>query len=194
MADLLWCFLVYSFLGFLLEVAYARLLHAEKRDRKCFLLLPLCPVYGLGAVFILLLPAAVQSRPVLLLPLGAAAATAAEYGTGLFYEKAAGVKFWDYSHLPGNRGGRICPLYSGFWGVLALFLVYLLHPAIASLTRTIPDFLLLPALLLLGADGFLTIWLLRREGDTGVLRWYRRKHRAAVQETKAAAASRRLDV
>lgn len=173
----------------MLEIVYARLIHAEKRDRKCFLLLPLCPMYGLGAVMILLLPAQVQSRPGLLVPLGAAAATAAEYVTGLFYEKTARVKFWDYSHLPGNWGGKVCPLYSGFWGVLSLALVYLLHPAIARLTAAIPYFLLPPTLLLLSVDGVFTIRLLRREGDTGALRWYLRKHRSAVQQTKTAAGS-----
>lgn len=193
MAYFLWYFIFYSLLGFLLEVAYARLIHAEKRDRKCFLLLPLCPMYGLGAVMILLLPTAVQSRPGLLMPLGAIAASAAEYGTGLFYEKAAGVKFWDYSHLPGNLGGRVCLLYSGFWGVLALALVYLLHPAIARLTQAIPYFLLPPSLLLLSVDGVLTIRLLRREGDTSALRWYLRKHHSAAQQTKTTV-SRRTDI
>ena len=45
--SLFWIFLIYSFLGFLIEVAYARVTGEAKRDRKCRLLLPLCPVYGL---------------------------------------------------------------------------------------------------------------------------------------------------
>ena len=50
-----WYFLIYSFLGFLVEVAYVRLVGGVKRDRKCRLVLPICPVYGLGAVAITLL-------------------------------------------------------------------------------------------------------------------------------------------
>ena len=53
MARWLWYFYWYSFLGFLLEVAFARISGHPKRDRKCLLLLPLCPVYGLGACLIL---------------------------------------------------------------------------------------------------------------------------------------------
>ena len=49
----LWYFIWYSFLGFLLEVGYARWT-GGRRDRKCLLLLPLCPVYGLGACAVLL--------------------------------------------------------------------------------------------------------------------------------------------
>ena len=41
---LFWYFVLYSFLGFLVEVAYARGLGVEKQDRKCFYFLPLCPV------------------------------------------------------------------------------------------------------------------------------------------------------
>ena len=52
----LWYFIIYSFCGFLLEVAFARAIRHPKRDRKCLLLLPLCPVYGLGMLAVLALP------------------------------------------------------------------------------------------------------------------------------------------
>ena len=60
--EYLWYGLIYSVLGFFLEVAFARVTRAAKQDRKCHLLLPVCPVYGLGAVAILLLPEAVRQR------------------------------------------------------------------------------------------------------------------------------------
>ena len=56
MTDLLWFFWMYSFGGYLLERAFAALTRAERRERKCFLLLPLCPVYGLGMLAVLALP------------------------------------------------------------------------------------------------------------------------------------------
>ena len=46
----LWTFWTYSFLGYLLERGYAIATHADRQARKCFLLLPMCPVYGLGAL------------------------------------------------------------------------------------------------------------------------------------------------
>ena len=54
----LWYFWIYSFLGFLLERMFAALTRAEHRARRCFLLLPLCPVYGLGMLAVLALPSA----------------------------------------------------------------------------------------------------------------------------------------
>ena len=52
----LWYFWIYSFLGYLLERAFAAVTHAEHQGRRCFLLLPLCPVYGLGMLAVLALP------------------------------------------------------------------------------------------------------------------------------------------
>ena len=52
----LWYFWIYSFLGYLLEKLFAKVTRAEQQGRKCFLLLPLCPVYGLGMLAVLVLP------------------------------------------------------------------------------------------------------------------------------------------
>ena len=87
--DWFWYFLFYSFLGFLVEVVYVRLRGEAKRDRKCRLILPVCPVYGLGALAILLLPAGIQSNPLLLFPAAALACTGVEYAAGLFYAYGA---------------------------------------------------------------------------------------------------------
>ena len=42
----LWLFCLYSFLGYLLEKIFAAVTGSRHQVRKCFLLLPLCPVYG----------------------------------------------------------------------------------------------------------------------------------------------------
>ncbi|MEG2455987.1 MAG: putative ABC transporter permease [Oscillospiraceae bacterium] len=170
---LIFYFVIYSFGGFLLEVAFAAVTRNPKRDRKCFYLLPLCPVYGLGAVAILSLPTAVLDSPWLLFFGGGAAATATEYLTGLFDEKVAGVAFWDYSHLPLNVGGKVCLLFSGVWGLLAVALVNLLHPAVSGIAAAIPPFLALPLLTLVLGDALRSVCLLRRCGSADCLRWGR---------------------
>lgn len=166
-----WLFLFYSFCGFLLEITFARLFRHPKRDRKCHLLLPVCPVYGLGALGILLLPQAVKASPPLLFLGGAAAATAAEWGMSLFYEKAAGAAFWDYRALPLNIGGRVCLWFSLFWGLLALPLVYAVQPAMGPWLSAIPPAVNIPAALFYLGDAAVSLMLLRR-GGTEALRWY----------------------
>ncbi len=78
MALIFWQFLFFSFCGFLIEVAFARLTHSPKPDRKCHLLLPVCPVYGLGALAVLALPASVKASPALLYLLGGMVCTLVE--------------------------------------------------------------------------------------------------------------------
>ena len=167
----LWYFIIYSFFGFLLEVAFARAINDPKRDRKCFVLLPLCPVYGLGACLILLVAPPARG-PLWVMAAGGLAATAAELAMGLFYQFVLGVKFWDYSGMRGSVGGLICPAFSLCWSVLALALVYLVHPAVAPLAERIPAGLVPPALILLCSDALVSCVALRRTGTTEVLRWY----------------------
>ena len=167
----LWDFYWYSFLGFLLEVAFARISGHPKRDRKCLLLLPLCPVYGLGACLILWL-APLGRGPLWVAVSGGLAATGAELVLGAFYRDVLGVKFWDYQGMPGSLGGLVCPVFSLCWTVLALVLVYGVQPLAEPFLAAIPPGLAPPAAILLGADGLVSCAALRRSGSTEVLRWY----------------------
>jgi uncharacterized membrane protein len=172
LSALFWAFLTYSFFGFLLELLYARLT-GSRPDRKCLLVLPLCPVYGLGALGILLLPR--FSTPFLLFLAGGAVATGVEYLLALFYEKCLGVKFWDYAGLPGAIHGRVCLPFSIVWGLLALPLVDWLHPALAPVFRSVPGPVTLLAALTVGADLVLSAGILRLTGDREKLRWYEKR-------------------
>ena len=167
-----WYFLIYSFLGFLLEVAYARSTGEPKQDRKCSLLLPICPVYGLGALGLLALPEAVRGNPLLLFPAAVLLCTGVEWLTGCFYEKVFLVTFWDYSHLPMHLGRHVCLRFALCWGALAVAIYWLLHPWVAWLALHIPTWLAPPAAALLLVDTLLTAILLRRTRDTSSLRWY----------------------
>lgn len=183
MARLFWYFLIYSFLGFLLEVLFARITRAPKQDRKCLLLLPLCPVYGIGALLIVSLPPFIRRHGVLLLVLGALSATAAEYFMDVFYEKVLKIRFWDYSALPGNLNGRVCLPFSAVWGLLSLALVYWVHPAVTRWAARIPTGWTLPAALFFLLDSVLTVLLLRAARSTAALRWYDRFRRPRREQS-----------
>lgn len=183
MARLFWLFLFYSFFGFVLEVLFARITHSNKQDRKCMYFLPLCPVYGLGALLIVSLPGYVQTHPALLFLFGTLAATLAEYATDWAYEKTLGVRFWDYSAMPWNLNGRVCLLFSFAWGLLALALTGWVHPIITHWVSDIPASWTLPAVLFFLLDGFFTVLLLRTTRDTSSLRWYDRFRRTAEEQS-----------
>ena len=155
----LW-FLFYSFGGYLLEKLFARLTHSPNQVRKCFLFLPLCPVYGLAmTVLLALLPEG--AGPLLRIFLGGMICTAIEYLVHLFYEKALGIRFWDYSALRGHIRGRICPQFALIWGVLSAAAVRWIQPFAEELAALTPPAAVYALWLLLAADCVFTVTLLR---------------------------------
>ena len=165
-----WYFTAYSFFGFLLEIIYSRVTGGHPQ-RKCLLVLPLCPVYGLGACAIVFAAKPLHSIPALLL-CGGLIATAAEYLTAVFYEKVLGVSFWDYQDLPWNLHGRICLPFSLVWAGLTLPLVWYVHPALAPILSALPQPLGVCFLLTVCCDGLTSALLLRHHRHRDCLNWY----------------------
>ena len=165
----LWTFWTYSFFGYLLERGYAAATHAERQARKCFWLLPLCPVYGLGALAVLALPPALTDGFWSLALWGGLAATAVEYAVHLAYDRLLGVRFWDYSHVRGNLRGRVCLPFTLAWSLLAAAALppvqAVLEPALAA----IPPAVTYAALLVFTADAVISLRLLYLTGDPAAL-------------------------
>ena len=163
-----WFFNFYSLAGYGLEKVYALVTRARHRVRKCFLLLPLCPVYGLAMTAVLGLAGGEENFLHLAL-YGGILCTAVEYAVHFLYEKCLGVLFWDYSgtHLDLNR--RICFPFGVAWGLLSALAVRYVQPWAALAAAAMPPWAALAALLLLTADSFFTVRLLRRSHDIDLL-------------------------
>ena len=169
MSLMLWTFWTYSFFGYLLEKGYAAATRAERQARKGFLLLPMCPVYGLGALAVLDLPPALSDGFWSLALWGGLTATAVEYGVHLLYDRLLGVRFWDYSRLPGNFRGRVCLPFSLAWGLLAAAVLPVAQAALEPALASIPPAVTYAMLLVFTADSVVSLRLLRRTGDPGIL-------------------------
>ena len=169
MSLMLWTFWTYSFFGYLLEKGYAAATRAERQARKGFLLLPMCPVYGLGALAVLALPPALTDGFWSLALWGGLTATAVEYGVHLLYDRLLGVRFWDYSRLPGNFQGRVCLPFSLAWGLLAAAGLPVVQAALVPVLAAVPPAVTYAALLVFTADAVVSLRLLRRAGDTEIL-------------------------
>ncbi|MGM9537786.1 MAG: hypothetical protein ACI3VN_05590, partial [Candidatus Onthomonas sp.] len=98
-----------------------------------FLAGPICPIYGAGALIMVLFLSPLESHPVLLYLTACVVMSAWEYLVAWLLETTTHVKYWDYSHLPWNLHGRICLTVSMWWGVLAFFALRVLHPATEKL-------------------------------------------------------------
>lgn len=166
----LWLFWVYSFLGYLLEKAYAAATASSRQARKCFLLLPLCPVYGLGALAVLALPPEWTDTFWSLALWGGLTATAVEYGVHLLYDRLLGVQFWDYSRVRWNIRGRVCLPFTLVWGFLTAAVLPPLQALLLPGLAAMPPWLTYVLLLVTTADGVISAALLRQTGDPECLR------------------------
>ena len=166
----LWLFWAYSFIGYLLEKAFAAVTQSPRQGRRCCLLLPLCPVYGLGVLAVLALPAGLTDSFWGLAVWGGLAATAVEYGVHLLYETLLGVRFWDYSGLPGAVEGRVCLPFTLAWGLLLAAGLPPVQVRLLPLLAAIPPGATWAMLMVSAADAMLSARVLRRTRDPEAVR------------------------
>ena len=144
--QLLWLFLIYSFLGWCVEVSFVAVTSGRVVNRG-FLNGPVCPIYGVGMLGALLLLEPVSGNLLLLFLLGMLLCTLVELIGGWVLERAFHPRWWDYSDEPFNLGGYICLRFSIMWGLAVTFAVRLIHPLIFAMVNWIP---MLPGGILLG--------------------------------------------
>lgn len=130
-------FFLYSFIGWVWESCYVS---ARKRHwvNRGFLHGPMLPIYGSGAVVILVSTIGVRENPWLVFVFGLIGATLLEYVTGAVMERMFHVKYWDYSNQKLNLNGYICVSSSLCWGVFSVLLVRFIHVPIERVVLRIP--------------------------------------------------------
>lgn len=130
-------FIMYSFLGWCLESVYKTILE-KKPVNSGFLYGPFCPIYGFGAIIMLLLLQKLTNIFIIFI-VCSIVLTIWEYIVGVLLEKIFKTKYWDYSDLKFNINGRICLKNSIYWGMLGVIFTMLIHPEIKSLVELIPN-------------------------------------------------------
>lgn len=125
----LFSFYIYAFLGWVLESFYKSVLN-QKMINSGFLIGPLVPVYGFGALATLLGEYYLSDTlPLWLrLLLYTLSATLIEYYTGALLEQIFQVKLWDYSEQRFNIKGRVCLLHSFYWTGMSAFVILVSAP------------------------------------------------------------------
>lgn len=158
--ELLSYFIIYSFLGWCTEVAYAWW-RQRKFVNRGFLEGPYCPIYGFGVTFVIVLLYPLKEYPILLF-LGAVVITSAlELITGYLLEAIFNARWWDYSDEAYHWKGYICLKFSLIWGVASTFIVAGVHPLIRRCVRAVPptrlEGILILIYLIFGIDLILTV-------------------------------------
>ena len=137
-ATLFLYFVVYSVAGYILEVS-----HSSSRTKvfynRGYLFGPYCPIYGFGAVFIILATMHVSMNPFFTFLMSMAACSALEYVTSFLMEKIFNMRWWDYTKVPYNLNGRVCLRNSIIFGLGGMVIVYITQPAVAGIIAGLSD-------------------------------------------------------
>ena len=130
-------FLIYSCIGWCLEVIYAAATTGQLVNRG-FLNGPVCPIYGFGMIIVLFTLTPLQHSILLLYIGGVILPSALELVGGWALYKIYHTRWWDYSDFPFNIGGYICLKFCLLWGVGTLVVMRVVHPVVAKLVDLVP--------------------------------------------------------
>lgn len=131
-------FIIYSFLGYLCEVIYVSIGNKKITDRG-FLYGPICPVYGYGALVLILSLNYFYENNMwyFVFIFGIIITSLLEYFTGFLLEKIFNIRLWDYSNYKFNINGRVCLKNSFLFGIMALVVFYFVQPIINNIFKGI---------------------------------------------------------
>ena len=120
-------FLVFAIIGWLLETAFSfySLGHFTKRG---FLFGPLCPIYGWGALILIMFFSTYKRHNIKLFFYAAIIFSVFEYLVSFGMEALFSLKWWDYTQDVLNLNGRISIFYSFAWGIIAILFINFVYP------------------------------------------------------------------
>ena len=120
-------FIIYSIVGYVAEVIFVSI-QSKKIVNRGFLCGPILPIYGLGAIAMILLLRRYTHDYIALFVFGALIASILEYFIGFALEKIFHNKWWDYSDCKYNLNGRICLSNTILFGLGSVALLEIMHP------------------------------------------------------------------
>lgn len=114
-----------------------------------------CGIYGVGAVLIIVASQFFKKNNITLFLGGYIIGSITEYLISFLVEVILHTKWWDYSNNALNLNGRVCLLYSIFWGILTIILIKHFNPFLDKilhrLANKIPNHV---------AKGIISFWVL----------------------------------
>lgn len=135
--EVAWIFVIYAFLGWCTEVAYAAL-DTGRFVNRGFLNGPVCPVYGCGVLVVIVVLTPLKDNFLILFFGSFILTTVIEFITGFLLEKLFHNQWWDYSNEHFNICGYVCLKFSILWGIACTLIMDVIHPTIYKLIKIVP--------------------------------------------------------
>ena len=131
-------FIIYSFLGWAIETVRCSIRERKFVDRG-FLLGPVIPIYGAGAILITRFLTRFYNDPIVLFIMAMVICGLLEYFTSFIMEKIFKARWWDYSDRKFNINGRVCLDNLVLFGILGLIIIYGLNTIIVPFVNNFSD-------------------------------------------------------
>lgn len=129
-----------SFAGVVVESVWCLLKNGYLESRSGLVYGPFNLLYGVGAVVLSIALYQFRNRSTWFSFLGGMiVGSVVEYACSWGQEMLFGSTSWDYSGMPFNLNGRICLLYSVFWGLLGILWMKSLYPRMAKWILKLPN-------------------------------------------------------
>lgn len=133
----LFFFYFYCFFGWIFESTFVSVKSKHFVNRG-FMRGPFLPIYGSGAIMMLVVSMPFQDNIILTYIAGCIGATALELVTGVAMESLFKVRYWDYSNQKFNYKGHICLSSTVAWGFLTILMTEFLHKGVEKIVFAIP--------------------------------------------------------
>lgn len=140
--------IIYSFIGWAYESIICST-GARKIINRGFLNGPICPIYGFGAMVVILLFYQRVENIYILFFASMLLISIVEYITSFLLEKIFHAKWWDYSNYRFNIKGRIFLLGAIVFGIFSVLAIKLVHPFIENIVNFIPEWILISSSILI---------------------------------------------
>lgn len=130
---IIWIFVIGSFFGYLLEIIVALIQYGHFVNRQGVLYGPFIPIYGVGAVMLLLINKKVD-KLIYVFFLGMILGGFVEYISSFMQEILFNTASWNYSKLPYNISGRTSLLHMSYWGILSVVFAIMVNPILGKIS------------------------------------------------------------
>lgn len=132
--NLILYFFIFAFLGWVLETIYSFIVlgHFTKRG---FLFGPFCPIYGFGAIIMILALNKYKNNIIKLFLYSIVIFSGFEYLAGFLIDAIFSIRLWDYTLDFLNLNGRISIFYSISWGIIAIIFLKYIFPFIEKIVN-----------------------------------------------------------
>ena len=130
-------YFLYCVFGYVVECTYCSIKDKKIVLNRGFLVGPYLPIYGNGAMIILLFLTKYKKDLVALFIMACLISTILEYFASYIMEKVFNARWWDYSKRKYNFNGRVCLSNSILFGFGGILIMYIVNPIFTSILNNI---------------------------------------------------------